>query len=410
MASRVVMPKLTDTMEEGVVVQWKKHEGDPISAGDVLAEIETDKAVMDLEAFASGTVRRVLVHEGETVASGTLIAVIGEPEEDISQALAESIGAAPSAVKVERAGTNAATGQPVPVSSPEAQPVTPAAEPEIKASPRAKSVARERGIDLGTVQGSGPEGRITERDVLHATKTTAAKGPAGKDTPLSQMRKAIARTTTQSKAPVPHFYVTSEIDMKEAERFRSEFNHIRPAHISLNDIIVKAAAVALTKHPEINVSFAGETIRQHGSIDIGIAVGLDDGLIAPLIRDSGRKSLAQISNEAKSLVRRAKKRDLSPEEYTGATFTVSNLGMYDVESFIAVLIPPEAAALAVGAVRDVPEVRDGHVQAARRMKVTLSCDHRALDGVQASIFLQELKRLLEHPLELVLAEEQTREA
>jgi pyruvate dehydrogenase E2 component (dihydrolipoamide acetyltransferase) len=407
MASRVVMPKLTDTMEEGVVLKWKKKEGEAVGAGDVLAEIETDKAVMDLEAFASGVLRRVVAAEGETVKAGALIGVIAEPDEDIASFLAEATSTV--------SGANVAakpTVQPAP--SPPAKPATAAPAPKeaaqipkdvpagaVKASPRAKARARERGIELASVTGSGPEGRIVEEDVLKAS--TGRPMPSDStDRPLSQMRKAIARTTSQSKGPVPHFYVTTDVDMEEADRFRHQYKLARSTHPGLNDMILKAVAMALTRHPEINVSFAGEVIRQHAAIDIGIAVGVEDGLISPVLRDCGNKSLSQISAGAHALIERARNRQLQPEEYTGATFSVSNLGMFDVESFIAVLMPPQAAAIAVGSLRDVPVVTGGTVRAGRRMKITLSCDHRALDGVQAAKFLKELKRILEHPLELVL--------
>lgn len=420
MASRVVMPKLTDTMEEGVVLNWKKEEGDKVSAGDVLAEIETDKAVMDLEAFASGVLRRLLVKEGETVPSGALIAVIGEPDEDIDEAVAETSGAeTPEAAEAEAAAKQVPPGaqeerKPAAPTAKEAQPkrdatkASPAKEAEtgkreeIKASPRAKALARERGIELSTLKGSGPGGRIVEQDVRAVKATRTGRPRAATETPLSQMRKAIARTTTSSKGPVPHFYVTSDIDMDDAVRFRQQYKQARTEHPSVTDMILKAVAVALQKHPEINVSYAGDVLRQHQRIDLGMAVGLEDGLITPVIRDCESKTLRQIAAETKRLAERARKRQLAPEEYTGSTFSISNLGMYDVDSFIAVLTPPEAAALAVGAVREEPVVSGSRVKLGRRMRVTMSCDHRALDGVQAAVFLKEVKRILEHPLELVL--------
>lgn len=391
MANRVVMPKLTDTMEEGVLVQWKKHEGDTVGAGDALAEIETDKAVMDLEAFASGTLRRILVHEGETVKAGALIAIIAEPDEDIEPALKDMIAAAPS----QKTAQPAKAAAPIP----QLRVTT-----TVKASPRAKMMAAERGIDLATVKGTGPEGRITEQDVLTAAVPQGTPVTGGADIPLSQMRKAIARTTTQSKGPVPHFYLTTEIDMGDAERLRAQLKQTHHPHPSLTDLLIKASALTLTRHPEINVSYAGEKIRRHVSIDIGIAVGLDDGLIAPVIRNCGAKTLEQIAGESKALIERARTKRLQPEEYTGATFSISNLGMFDVENFIAILVPPEAAAIAVGAIRDMPVVEGGNVTTARRMKVTLSCDHRALDGVQGAQFLKELKRILQHPQELLESE------
>jgi len=273
------------------------------------------------------------------------------------------------------------------------------------ASPRAKALAADRGIDLSTITGTGPGGRIVEEDVANIKTPPTPILPDGTDQPLSQMRKAIARATTQSKAPVPHFYLTSEIDMEQAERFRDQFKHNRTTHPSVTDLLIKAAAIALTRHPEINVSFTGQAIRRHARIDIGIAVGIDDGLITPVIRNCGAKSLDDISTESRTLIDRARDKRLQPQEYTGATFSISNLGMFDVENFIAVLIPPQAASIAVGTIRDVPVVKNGTVKAGRRMKVTLSCDHRALDGVQGAGFLKEFKRILEHPSELLPSKE-----
>jgi pyruvate dehydrogenase E2 component (dihydrolipoamide acetyltransferase) len=392
MASRIVMPKLTDTMEEGVLLAWKKREGDQVQAGEALAEIETDKAIMDLEAFASGILRKILVQDGATVMSGTLIGVIGGSDEDITSALTDTITAAPSVASAKTSAQPAASPAPTSPASPQ--------EARVIASPRAKSLAADRGIDLSSIVGTGPGGRILEDDVVKAQAPPPMQ-QAGTDQPLSQMRKAIARATTQSKAPVPHFYLTSEIDMEQAERFRDQFKQNRTTHPSVTDLLIKAAAIALTRHPEINVSFTGSAIRRHARIDIGIAVGIDDGLITPVIRNCGAKSLNDISSEARTLIDRAREKRLQPQEYTDATFSISNLGMFDVENFIAILIPPQAASIAVGAIRDAPVVKDGTVKAGRRMKVTLSCDHRALDGVQGAGFLKEFKRILEHPSELL---------
>jgi pyruvate dehydrogenase E2 component (dihydrolipoamide acetyltransferase) len=398
MASRVVMPKLTDTMEEGVLLAWKKREGDTIQAGEALAEIETDKAVMDLEAFASGILRKILVQEGATVMSGTLIGVIGEADEDITSALTDRITAASSAGGGAKASTPSAAG-PAPVSS------SSQGSTRVLASPRAKALAAERGINLSDITGTGPGGRIVEEDVVKAQTPSTQVLPAGTDQPLSQMRKAIARATTQSKAPVPHFYLTSEIDMEQAEQFRDQFKQNRITHPSVTDLLIKAAALALTRHPEINVSFTGQAIRRHVHIDIGIAVGIEDGLITPVIRNCGAKSLDTISTESRTLIERARNKRLQPQEYAEATFSISNLGMFDVENFIAVLIPPQAASIAVGSIRDAAIVKGGTVKVGRRMKVTLSCDHRALDGMQGAGFLKELKRLLEHPSELLPSKE-----
>ncbi len=394
MASRVVMPKLTDTMEEGVLLAWKKREGDPVQAGEVIAEIETDKAVMDLEAFAPGILRKILVRDGETVQSGTLIAVIAEADEDITSALSDAVTAAPSI-----------GGGPKPAApTGDASRSTSAARPEgsrLLASPRAKALAAERGIELTALTGTGPGGRIIEEDVIQATAQSVQGLPAGTDQPLSQMRKAIARATVQSKAPVPHFYLTVEIDMEQAERVRDQFKQSRQPHPSITDVLIKAAALALMRHPEVNVSFTGDAIRRFRQIDIGVAVGMEDGLITPVIRNCGAKTLADISEESKTLIERARQKRLQPQEYTGATFAISNLGMFDVDNFIALLMPPQAASIAVGAIRDVPVVTKGAVTAGRRMKVTMSCDHRALDGLMGAQFLKELKRVLEHPQELV---------
>jgi pyruvate dehydrogenase E2 component (dihydrolipoamide acetyltransferase) len=394
MASRVVMPKLTDTMEEGVLLAWKKREGDPVEAGEAIAEIETDKAIMDLEAFASGILRKILVQDGATVMSGTLIGVIGRADEDITSALTDKITAAPLAGEGTRTTTPSAAGPAVATAgSPE--------QTRVLASPRAKALAADRGIDLSTITGTGPGGRIVEEDVAKVQVPTTQRMPAGRDQPLSQMRKAIAQTTTQSKGPVPHFYLTSEINMEPAEQVRDQYKSNRKMHPSVTDLLIKAAAIALTRHPDINVSFTGNAIRQHEPVDIGIAVGIDDGLITPVIRNCGTKSLDEISNESKMLIERARNKRLQPQEYKDATFSISNLGMFDVENFIAVLVPPQAASIAVGTIRDVPVVKDGTVKAGRRMKVTLSCDHRALDGVQGATFLKEFKRILEHPVELL---------
>ncbi len=397
MASRVVMPKLTDTMEEGVLLAWKKREGDAVQAGEALAEIETDKAIMDLEAFASGILRKILVQDGATVMSGTLIGVIGGVDEDITSALTDRITAAPSV----GVGTTP-SASPAPGPAPDSH--SSSVQTRFIASPRAKALAIDKGIDLSTITGSGPGGRIVEEDVVNAETSPPIRQP-GIDQPLSQMRKAIARATTQSKAPVPHFYLTSEIEMELAERFRDQFKQNRTAHPSVTDLLIKAAAIALSRHPDINVSFTGTAIRRHARIDIGIAVGVEDGLITPVIRDCAPKSLENIAVESRALIDRAREKRLQPQEYTAATFSISNLGMFDVENFIAILIPPQAASIAVGAIRDVPVVKDGTVTVGRRMKVTLSCDHRALDGVQGAGFLKEFKRILEHPVELLPSKE-----
>ena len=383
MASRVIMPKLTDSMEEGVVVKWRKAEGERVESGDVLAEIETDKAVMDLEAFASGTLLNVLVPEGTTVPSGTLIGVIGEPDEDIRDILT---GAQPSMAR-----PSAPRPAPSAVASP---------GEDALASPRVRTLAREHGIDLKSVKGSGPGGRIVERD-LEPFLSQKKQQPTVREVPLSQMRKAIVRMTTQSKAPVPHFYVTIDVDMAEGLRVVEESKRAAaPSSISITHLLIAASARALKQHPGLNASFAGESIRIFSSIDIGIAVALEDGLIVPILRDCGSKTLGQIVEGERILVARARKRELAPEEYKGATFLISNLGKFDVESFSAVILPPAATALAVGSVRETPVVRGGRVEVGHRMTLTLSCDHRVIDGAVAAQFLQTFKQALEHPSDL----------
>lgn len=424
MITRVVMPKLTDTMEEGVVVAWKKQEGEAVDSGDVLAEIETDKAVLDLEAFGSGVLRKVLVPEGETIKAGKLIAVIAEQDEDIEATLAETPEApkdsaatsqkekapqpSPSPVRDEKEEDGSAkeeqSGKAKKEPSETKADTSPA--PRIKASPRAKILAKERGIDLSGIKGSGPEGRIIEADIQGRIAQPVAQPPdqdkKGKDIPLSQMRKAIARVTTASKAPVPHFYLTTEVGMDQAERLRKQMEELRNSPLSLTILFVRAAALALAHHPEINVSYTGDALRRHATIDIGIAVALEEGLITPVIRDCAGKNILQLAEEIRDLIVRAKSQQLTPDEYAGATFTISNLGMYEVDNFIAVLMPPQAASLAIGAVNVIPVARGNTIRLSRRMKVTLSCDHRALDGAQGARFLQSFKRALENPLELFL--------
>ena len=389
MASRVIMPKLTDSMEEGVVVKWRKAEGDHVESGDALAEIETDKAVMDLEAFASGTLRKILVPEGTTVPSGALIGVIAEPDEDIQALLTKTPSASPKAAAAKRETVKPEASSP---------------EKHAASSPRVRTLAREHGIDLTKIKGSGPGGRIVERDLepLLPKKAATDRGagqPSVTEVPLSQMRKAIARLTAQSKGPVPHFYVTIVVDMDAALKMVQESKKQATA-LTINHLIIGASARALSRHGAINAAFAGDTLRQFSRIDIGIAVALDDGLIVPVLRDCGAKTLAQIGEAEHAMLLRAKRRDLAPEEYTGATFLISNMGMFDVESFSAIILPPAAAALAIGAVREVPVIRKGAMEIGREMKLTLSCDHRVIDGVVAAGFLQSLKHGLEHPAEL----------
>ncbi|HTP42035.1 MAG TPA: dihydrolipoamide acetyltransferase family protein [Nitrospiria bacterium] len=409
MATRVIMPKLTDTMTEGVVIKWHKHEGDRIESGEALAEIETDKAVMDLEAFGAGTLRKILVPDQSTVPAGQLIAVIAAPDEDIAPLLAEAGAASPAAARPAPKPPAATPTAPStsPAAKPPGRPTAPPPSSGIKTSPLARRMAEEAGLDLATVTPTGPGGRIIKEDVEQAltAKRAAPKvsEPVYEVRPLSQIRKTIARKMTQSKAPVPHFYVTNEIDMERALTVKAELaDREQPIKVTVTDLIIRALAVALTRFPQFNASFQDEGIRYHQSIHIGVAVGLDEGLIVPVLRDCQSKGLIQLAEEARLLFERAKSRRLQPDEYTGATFSLSNLGMEDVEQFSAIITPPEAAVLAVGKIKQAPVVENGRVAVRRRMMTTLSCDHRVVDGLQAAKFLQALKHELEEPTGLLL--------
>ena len=457
MATRVVMAQLSPTMEEGRLVEWKVSEGDEVSQGDVVAEIETDKANMDVEAMGSGVLLRKVVEEGTTVPVGALIGVIGEPDEDVSELLEEaSSGAAASADGA--GGADAAEAAPgADAGAPEAEPA--AAESaqhaaggengelaaageagggrqgagagsgarfrladegdgRIRISPVARKMAREAGLDPARIAGSGPSGRIVKRDVEAAMARPDAAGPAGgarlveETEEASQMRKAIARRLAQSLGPVPHFFLTTEIDMGRALELRAELNERHgagaaggadgPVKIGVNDLLLKATAEALVRHPDVNASWGDGEIHRHGSVDLGIAVAVEEGLITPVLRSADRKGLERVAREAKELVGRARERDLQPEEYQGATFSVSNLGMYDIDEFTAVINPPEAGILAVGRTREKPVAVDGDVVVRKRMRVTMSCDHRVVDGAMGARFLETFKSMLENPLEMVL--------
>jgi pyruvate dehydrogenase E2 component (dihydrolipoamide acetyltransferase) len=428
MASRVVMPKLSDTMEEGKILRWLKKEGDKVETGQSLAEVETDKATVEMEAYTNGTIRKLIAKEGDTIPIGALIAVIGSPDEDISSLLEAAPAAAPAPAPAAEAPRQAEAQRPSPAparrAAPAAQPApaarrgpAPAPQPEargaegrgLRASPLALRMAADAGIDIGSLQGTGPQGRIIRRDIEAAidqarsaaapAPAPAAAAPAGEvqEVELSSMRRTIAKRLVQSKAPVPHFYLTVDVRMERAwEAYRALRDENYP--VSLNDVVVKATASALRRHPEINASFAGDHVKQYTRVHIGMAVALEDGLITPVIRDADTKSLLDIAQEARELAERARARRLQPHEYTGGTFSISNLGMMGIEEFSAIINPPEAAILAVGAVREIPVAEDGKVTIGRRMKLTLSVDHRVADGAQGARFLQTLTRMLENPL------------
>lgn len=411
MAIKIEMPKLSDTMEEGVISRWNVKEGDTVAAGDIIAEVDTDKATMDVEVFDGGTILKIMVGEGESVPLGGIMAVIGEPGEDISALLdgAEAAPAPAAAEKKEEAPVEAVAEAPAPAAA-EGQG---SGNGRIKASPLAKKIAEGKGIDLGTVAGSGPEGRIVKKDVESFTPAAAStSAPAAtrtfdsleaKDEKISQMRKVIARRLSESKFTNPHFYETIDIDMKNAMAARKALNDANEGvKISFNDIVVKACAIALTRHQAINSSWMEDFIRQHGDVNVAVAVAIPDGLMTPVIYHADKKGLAEISAETKELAGLAKDKRLAPEQMEGSTFTISNLGMFGIEEFTAIINPPNACILAVGAIRNVPVVENGQVVPGHRMKVTLSSDHRVVDGASAAQFLQTVKNLLENPLGMLL--------
>ncbi len=428
------MPKMSDTMEEGVLVAWLKEEGEEIAAGDVIAQVETDKATMDLEAYDDGVLLKRVIGEGDAVPIGALIAVLGKAGEDISGVLARyeqgGDGAAKaSAPPVQQepapapAAAPASLGDGAPARSAPQPAARAAAPPEgdgrLKVSPLARKLAGDHGLDLAAIRGSGPEGRIIKRDVEAALAQQEA-APARRPEPvlaeaapyeavrLSQMRKTIARRLAQSKFTAPHFYLTADIDMEQAVDFRQRLNVLaeqqeRPK-ISFNDLITKACALALRRHPFVNASYLEEEgeIRQHRAVHVGVAVAIDEGLVTPVIRHADQKGLGQIAEETRALAERARERKLQPDEMAGSTFTTSNLGMFGIDEFTAIINPPNACILAIGAIRDVPVVRDGQVVPGKRMKVTLSCDHRLVDGATGAQFLGTVRQYLEEPLHLLL--------
>ncbi len=388
-------------MEEGQVTKWLKGEGDKIASGDTLAEVETDKAIMEWVARGDGVLRKIVVPEGKTVDVGSLVAVIGSADEDISSlivATASAPEAAPS--NGDSVGERAAP------SSPPSPPPSTGDGDRIKASPVAKRIASDRGIDLTLVQGSGPGGRVIKRDVEGVTGVPVA-APAGtgggfEDVPLTQIRKTIARRLGQSIGPVPHFYLTTEIDMERAAEARAALNALDDGpRISYNDIVLKVVAAALMQHRACNAWWQDDHIRYFNEVHLSVAVAVEDGLITPVVRNAHQKTLRQIAAEVRDLAARAREKRLRPEEYTGGTFTVSNLGMFDIDQFTGVINPPEAGLLAVGSIVEKPVAEEGQVVVRKRMRVTMSCDHRVIDGATGAQFLQTVRRMLENPLAIV---------
>lgn len=415
MAEVVTMPRLSDTMEEGTVAKWHKNIGDKVEEGDLLAEIETDKATMEFEAFQEGVLLHIGVAEGDTAPVDSILAILGEDGEDISLLLNEGGQEEKASEDKEEPATKGdepSKSEPAPAAEAPAAPDNDA-DGRVKASPLARKLAEDKGIDISTILGSGEGGRIVKRDIDNyqapaAQKTSAptvAAAPAGASydqVPVSQMRKTIARRLSDSKNTAPHFYLTLDIDMDEAIEARKKINAVADTKISFNDFVIKAAAVALKQHPTINSSWMGDHIRVNHDVNIGMAVAVEEGLLVPVIRHADQKGLATINKEAKEFAGKARDKKLQPHEWEGNTFTISNLGMFGIEEFTAIINSPDACILAVGGIKQVPVVKDGAVVPGNVMKVTLSCDHRVVDGASGAAFLQTLKGILESPLNMLL--------
>ena len=445
MATKVIMPKLSPTMEEGQLSRWLKKEGDKVSMGEPLAEIDTDKATMEMQALGNGVLRKILIREGESAPLGQLIAIIGEPDEDISS-LTTQAPTTPETKAPAPAAAEATEPEASPATVPEGdgkagvdvsgngggapQPVEASSTGRLIVSPLAARMAAEAGLDLRSVSGSGPGGRIIKRDVEGliaegksgaapaSSQTQGARlrvidGGASQrvaippstyhDEPISEMRRTIAKRLVTSLGPIPHFFLTTEIEMDRAAEMRSAIKELEPdLKISVNDIIIKVAAAALMQHAQVNASFQEKAVRYYDHADIGVAVAIEDGLITPIVRSAEQKSLSEIAAEVRDLAERARNRKLRPEEFMGATFSISNLGMFGIDEFTAVINPPEGAILAVGAMSPKPVVRNNEVVVRQMMRVTMSCDHRVIDGATGAKFLQTFKKILENPLFLVV--------
>jgi pyruvate dehydrogenase E2 component (dihydrolipoamide acetyltransferase) len=452
MATKVVMEALSPTMEEGRLVKWNKNEGDAVKNGDVLAEVETDKAVMELVARGDGVLRKRLANEGDASPVGTLLAVIAAPDENIDSIIASAAPAPPAPTAAaagaakEGAGTSSVPQTPAPsqgeASTPPQQKVAgsqsaapprpappgpppaprgngtarPGATPAAgrpRSSPLARRLANDKGIQLGAIQGSGPGGRIVKRDIENAKATGGAARSAAadrlategdfKDIPLTQIRKTIARRLAESNGPVPTFFLTAEFDATRAAEMRAQLAEMGDQYkVSFNDIVIRAVALALAEHPEVNAHWLNDKIRHFNRIHVAMAVAVEDGLITPVLFDADRLSLWQISEKARDLAKRARERKLMPEEYTGSTFSVSNLGMFGIDQFTAIINPPEAGILAIGGVEEKPVVVNGALEVRQRMRVTMSCDHRVIDGATGANFLQTVRRYIENPLSLIV--------
>jgi pyruvate dehydrogenase E2 component (dihydrolipoamide acetyltransferase) len=419
MAEIVKMPKLSDTMTEGTVAVWHKKVGDKVKSGQLLAEIETDKATMEFESFQDGVLLYIGVEQGKTTAVDGILAILGKEGEDISALIASNANAAPMAQPIAAAASvTAPTAVATPVAAPVAAAVIshPIADTSsngrIKASPLAKKIAEDKGVNIAQISGSGDGGRIVRKDVenYNPSNHASAQAPAFvasgtesfRDESVSQMRKTIAKRLAESKFTAPHFYLTMEINMDNAITARKALNESGEVKISFNDMVVKACALALRKNPKVNSSWRGDSIRYNDHVHIGVAVAVEDGLLVPVIRFANEKGLAQIGSEVKVFAEKAKTKKLQPSDWEGNTFTISNLGMFGIEEFTAIINPPDACILAVGAIKETPIVKNGAVVPGNVMKVILSCDHRVVDGASGSAFLQTLKSYLENPVTMLV--------
>ena len=424
MAEVVRLPKMSDTMTEGVIVKWNYKVGDSVKSGDILAEVETDKATMDMEVYAKGTLLHLALNEGDATPVDSIIAVVGAPGEDFQSLVSGSTAAAavsaPATVSAS-APVAAIVSTPAPAAVESAPTVVASVTPvvssntseteRLKASPLAKKLAAEKGININDIHGSGENGRIVKKDIETFTPTaveapavsTAVSGIEGfHEVNVSQMRKTIAARLGESKFSAPHFYLTLEINMDKATQAREQMNTVSDVKISMNDLVIKAAAAALRKNPNINSSWLGTKIRYNHHIHIGVAMAVEDGLLVPVVRFADNKSLSQISTEVKGYGKKAKEKKLQPQDWAGNTFTISNLGMFGIDEFTAIINPPDACILAVGTVKDTVGVVNGEIKPVKTMKVTLSCDHRVVDGAMGAQFLKTLKEFLEEPYRLLV--------
>lgn len=418
MAQVLTLPRMSDTMEEGVIANMKIKVGDVIKPGDVIAEVETDKATMEWESFVGGKVLHVTAKTGDTIPVEGMVAILGKEGEDFQALLNGAATAAPAAKKEEAVASSTPAA---PAVMAESKPLTTTAtsatngmaDGRVKASPLAKSIAKENGIDISTLHGSGEEGRIIRKDIEAAlqnkstgTGVIAAPVMAGQESytevAVSQMRKTIAKRLAESKFGAPHFYLTMEINMDEAMKNRTAINEVSPVKISFNDIVIKAVAMSLRQHPAINSSWLGDKIRFNNHIHIGMAVAVEEGLLVPVIKFADQMSLSQIAASSKDFAEKAKSKKIQPQEMQGNTFTISNLGMMGIEEFTAIINPPDACILAVGGIKQILTMKNGAVTETNVMKVTLSCDHRVVDGMKGAQFLQTLKNLIENPVRMLV--------